>query len=131
MYPNIFKPAIDFVAALILIICLSTLFLLVTVSLYFSNHGHTFFLQPRPGKNNKVFKIIKFKTMNDRRNKQGNLLPDAERLTAMGKFVRKTSLDEIPQLLNVIKGDMSLMGPARYWWNTYLYTINNKKGVMK
>jgi lipopolysaccharide/colanic/teichoic acid biosynthesis glycosyltransferase len=108
MYPNIFKPAIDFVAALILIICLSPVFLLVTVSLYFSNHGHPFFLQSRPGKNDRIFKIIKFKTMNDKRNKQGNLLPDAERLTAMGKFVRKTSLDEIPQLLNVIKGDMSI-----------------------
>jgi lipopolysaccharide/colanic/teichoic acid biosynthesis glycosyltransferase len=103
MYPNIFKPAIDFVAALILIICLSPVFLLVTVSLYFSNHGHPFFLQPHPGKNNKIFKIVKFKTMNDRRNKQENLLPDAERLTAMGRFIPKTSLDEIPQLLNVIK----------------------------
>src|SRR5690606_28129468 len=73
--------------------------------------GRPFFLQPRPGKNGKIFKVIKFKTMNDRKDAQGNLLPDSERLTPIGAFIRKTSLDEIPQLLNVIKGDMSLVGP--------------------
>jgi lipopolysaccharide/colanic/teichoic acid biosynthesis glycosyltransferase len=75
------------------------------------NDGHVFFFQLRPGLNGKIFKVIKFKTMNDRRDSTGQLLPDADRLTALGKFIRKTSLDEIPQLLNVIKGDMSLVGP--------------------
>jgi lipopolysaccharide/colanic/teichoic acid biosynthesis glycosyltransferase len=76
-----------------------------------ANQGKPFFIQPRPGKNGKVFNIIKFKTMNDRKDEHGKLLPDADRLTPVGAFVRKTSLDEIPQLLNVIKGDMSLVGP--------------------
>jgi len=79
--------------------------------LFFANQGQPFFFQARPGKNGKIFRIIKFKTMNDKKDLQGNLLSDAERLTIIGKFVRKTSLDEIPQLLNVIKGDMSLIGP--------------------
>jgi lipopolysaccharide/colanic/teichoic acid biosynthesis glycosyltransferase len=108
VYSRYFKRGFDFILALIAFIILSPFSLLATILLVITNHGHPFFLQPRPGKNNKIFKIIKFKTMNDKRNKQGNLLPDAERLTAMGKFVRKTSLDEIPQLLNVIKGDMSI-----------------------
>lgn len=79
--------------------------------LFFLNNGKPFFIQPRPGKNEKIFKLIKFKTMNDKRDKLGYLLPDEKRLTVVGKFVRKTSLDEIPQLINVIKGDMSLVGP--------------------
>lgn len=86
-------------------------FLIVTLLLFIANEGKPFFLQPRPGKNERIFKIIKFKTMNDKKDSKGNLLSDSERLTAVGRFVRKTSLDEIPQLLNVIKGDMSLIGP--------------------
>jgi lipopolysaccharide/colanic/teichoic acid biosynthesis glycosyltransferase len=85
--------------------------LIVTILLAIANNGKPFFFQPRPGKNERIFKVIKFKTMNDRRDKNGELLPDADRLTSVGKFVRKTSLDEIPQLINVIKGDMSLVGP--------------------
>lgn len=84
---------------------------MITLGLFFANWGKPFFFQLRPGKGNKVFKIIKFKTMNDEKDSNGNLLSDAERLSSMGKFVRKTSLDEIPQLLNVIKGDMSIIGP--------------------
>lgn len=86
-------------------------FLIVTALLYLANQGKPFFLQPRPGKDGKIFRVIKYKTMNDQKDAQGNLLPDEVRLTPVGKFVRKTSLDEIPQLLNVIKGDMSLIGP--------------------
>ncbi len=111
MYKNIFKILIDFITALIGLLLLSPILLVVTLFLYFANSGKPFFIQERPGKNGKVFKIIKFKTMNDARDKSGQLLPDAQRLTGIGKFVRKTSLDEIPQLLNVIKGDMSIVGP--------------------
>lgn len=110
-YKNIIKRIIDFVLALTGLVVLSPVFFTVAVFLFFANQGKPFFLQPRPGKNGRIFKVIKFKTMNDRKDKEGNLLPDAERLTAIGSFVRKTSLDEIPQLLNVIKGDMSLVGP--------------------
>ncbi len=85
--------------------------MIVTIFLAIANEGKPFFFQVRPGKNEKLFKIIKFKTMNEKKDEQGNLLSDAERLTKVGAFVRKTSLDEIPQLLNVIKGDMSLIGP--------------------
>lgn len=92
-------------------IVLLPVFLLVILLLFIFNRGNVFFFQTRPGKNRRLFKVIKFKTMNDRKDGQGNLLPDAERLTGIGKFVRKTSLDEIPQLLNVIKGDMSMVGP--------------------
>lgn len=111
MYKGLFKPIFDFVLALTGFVVLSPVFFTVAVFLFFANQGKPFFLQPRPGKNGRIFKVIKFKTMNDRKDKEGNLLPDAERLTAIGSFVRKTSLDEIPQLLNVIKGDMSLVGP--------------------
>jgi undecaprenyl phosphate N,N'-diacetylbacillosamine 1-phosphate transferase len=102
---------LDFVAALIGLLLLSPIFLLVTIWLYFANEGKPFFFQSRPGKNGKVFKIIKFKTMNDKKDKNGDLLSDGERLNKTGIFIRKTSLDELPQLLNVIKGDMSLIGP--------------------
>ena len=90
---------------------LSPLFLLVTILLFFSNRGKPFFFQARPGLNEKTVRVIKFKTMNDKKNKQGELLPSIERITSVGTFMRKTSLDEIPQLINVIKGDMSLVGP--------------------
>ena len=111
MYKKIIKPALDFLIALIVFILLSPIFVVVTVGLWFANGGKPFFYQLRPGKGERIFKIIKFKTMNDRRDANGQLLPDAERLTKIGTFVRKTSLDEIPQLLNVLKGEMSLIGP--------------------
>lgn len=111
MYKFFLKRVLDFVAALIGFIILSPIFIAVTVFLYVANEGKPFFFQLRPGKQGKIFKIIKFKTMNDKKDAQGELLPDAQRLTKVGSFVRKTSLDEIPQLINVLKGDMSLIGP--------------------
>lgn len=111
MYKNFFKRLIDFIAALFGLIILSPVFLLVTIGLFFANQGRPFFFQLRPGKGGRIFKIVKFKTMNDRKDGNGELLPDADRLTSVGAFVRKTSLDEIPQLINVLKGDMSLIGP--------------------
>lgn len=111
MYKDIIKPTLDFLLSLFGFIILSPIFVVVTIGLYIANGGKPFFFQLRPGKDGKIFKIIKFKTMNDKKDSDGNLLPDADRLTKIGSFVRKTSLDEIPQLLNVIKGDMSLIGP--------------------
>lgn len=112
MYRNFFKRAFDFFISSIGFIIISPIFLLLWIWLSISNKGAgAFFFQERPGKNAKIFKVVKFKTMTDERDASGNLLPDAERLTKVGKFVRSTSLDEIPQLLNVIKGDMSLIGP--------------------
>lgn len=111
MYENYIKRFFDFTMALVALICLSPIFIIITIGLFFANQGVPFFLQSRPGKNEKIFIIIKFKTMNDKKDKTGNLLSDAERLTKIGAFVRKTSLDEIPQLLNMLKGDMSLIGP--------------------
>lgn len=111
MYRKIIKPILDFSLAFIGFLMLSPIFIMVAIGLYFANDGKPFFFQLRPGKDGKIFKIIKFKTMNDKKDADGNLLPDADRLTKIGSFVRKTSLDEIPQLLNVIKGDMSLIGP--------------------
>ena len=111
MYRKIFKHLIDFIASLVALILLSPIFILVTVLLFIANQGKPFFFQARPGKDERIFNIIKFKTMNDKKDENGNLLSDAERLTKVGAFVRKTSLDEIPQLINVLKGDMSLIGP--------------------
>ena len=112
LYRHYFKRLFDFVIALVGLIILSPLLLILLIGLSIANKGaRAFFLQERPGKDEKIFKVIKFKTMNDRRDENGNLLPDAERLTSVGKFIRKTSLDEIPQLINVLKGDMSLVGP--------------------
>lgn len=111
MYKGFFKRFLDFIVAFLGVIILSPVFLIVTIGLFFANQGKPFFFQKRPGKNERIFKVIKFKTMNDKKDVQGNLLSDAERLTTIGAFVRKTSLDEIPQLLNVLKGDMSLIGP--------------------
>lgn len=111
MYLIFFKPIFDFLFGLIAFVLLLPLFFLVTLFLFIANIGQPFFIQIRPGKKGRLFKVIKFKTMNNRRDKSGNLLPDAERLTPIGQFVRKTSIDEIPQLLNVIKGDMSIVGP--------------------
>ncbi len=112
MYRRFFKRVIDFVLSLLGIICTSPLILLVMVLLYFANEGAgVFFLQERPGYKGKIFKVIKFKTMNEKRGADGNLLPDLLRITKVGKFVRTTSLDELPQLFNVLKGDMALIGP--------------------
>ena len=124
MYKNGLKPFLDFVAALVGLLLLSPIFIGITVFLYFSNQGKPFFFQQRPGKDGKIFKIVKFKTMNDKKDSLGNLLPDADRLTKVGMFVRKTSLDEIPQLLNVLRGDMSLIGP-RPLLTHYLHLYND------
>ena len=112
MYCRFFKRFFDLVIALSALICLSPILIVVTIWLHFANKGTgAFFLQERPGKNEKIFKIIKYKTMTDERDANGNLLPDADRLTKVGRFVRSTSIDELPQLINVLKGDMSLIGP--------------------
>lgn len=128
MYKNFFKRIIDFLIAFLGLFILSPIFIIVTIALYFANQGKPFFFQLRPGKDEKIFKIIKFKSMNEKKDAEGNLLPDAERLTKAGRFVRKTSLDEIPQLINVLKGDMSLIGPRPL--RTYylpLYNSEQKK----
>lgn len=111
MYRSVSKRIIDFVIAFIGLILISPVFIIVMTGLYFANQGKPFFFQKRPGKNARIFSIVKFKTMNDKKDTNGNLLPDADRMTKIGSFVRKTSLDEIPQLINVLKGDMSLIGP--------------------
>ena len=111
MYKIFFKPLLDFVLSLLGLIISSPIFLIVFIALLLANKGKVFFLQNRPGKNEEIFKIIKFRTMNDKKDAHGNLLPDEERLTTIGKLVRKTSLDEIPQLINVLLGNMSLIGP--------------------
>ncbi|MDM1094752.1 sugar transferase [Myroides odoratimimus] len=128
MYQSVIKPTCDFLASFFGFILLSPIFLIVTIILFFLNEGKPFFFQARPGKNEKVFKIIKFKTMNDKKDKEGNLLPMANRITPFGAFLRKSSLDEIPQLINIIKGDMSLIGP-RPLLVSYLsmYTENQKR----
>ncbi|MCB0456596.1 MAG: sugar transferase [Flavobacteriaceae bacterium] len=111
MYVRLIKPFFDRIFAVIGFLILSPIFIFCTLFLFLANHGSPFFFQKRPGKNEKIFTIIKFKTMNDKKDSEGNLLSDSERLTTVGKFIRKTSLDEIPQLLNVIVGDMSFVGP--------------------
>lgn len=112
MYKHYFKRLLDFIIVLISIICISPFLLIITIWLHFANKGAgAFFTQERPGINGKIFKIIKFKSMTDERDEYGNLLPDAQRITKVGKFVRSTSIDELPQLFNVLKGDMSLIGP--------------------
>ncbi|MGV0936471.1 sugar transferase [Empedobacter falsenii] len=124
MYKNYLKRFFDFTIALIGLICLSPIFITVMIGLYFANQGKPFFFQERPGLNERIFNIIKFKTMNDKKDVQGNLLSDAERLTPIGAFVRKTSLDEIPQLINVLKGDMSIIGPRPL--RTYYLPLYNE-----
>jgi len=112
IYRNYIKRVLDFCIALVAIICLSPLLLVVTIWLHFANKGAgAFFVQERPGKDGKIFKIIKFKTMTDDRDVNGNLLPDEDRMTRVGSLVRSTSIDELPQLFNVLKGDMALIGP--------------------
>jgi lipopolysaccharide/colanic/teichoic acid biosynthesis glycosyltransferase len=124
MYKNFVKPAGDIFVSAVGLVLLSPLFLIITIFLFFANDGKPFFFQSRPGEKRRIFKIIKFKTMNDRTDVSGNLLPDSLRLTTVGKFVRKTSLDEIPQLLNVVKGDMSLIGPRPLLTN-YLHLYDD------
>lgn len=112
MYKHFFKRFFDLWISLVVLIIISPILLVVTIWLHFANKGAgAFFFQDRPGKNAKIFKVIKFKTMTDERDADGNLLPDEKRLTKVGKFVRSTSIDELPQLINVFKGDMALIGP--------------------
>ena len=112
MYKRFFKRVLDFVIALIALVLVGWFLIIVAIWLHFANKGAgAFFLQERPGKGGKIFKVIKFKTMTDERDAEGNLLPDEVRLTKVGRFVRSTSIDELPQLVNVLKGDMSLIGP--------------------
>jgi len=126
MYHFFFKRIIDFSVALVGLLLLTPLFIIITIGLFFANHGKPFFFQTRPGKNENLFRIVKFKTMNDKKDTEGNLLSDAERLTPIGAFVRKTSLDELPQLFNVLVGDMSLIGP-RPLLPQYLPLYNEKQ----
>jgi lipopolysaccharide/colanic/teichoic acid biosynthesis glycosyltransferase len=111
MYKIFIKTFIDRVLALVVLLAISPIFLIVMISLMLAYRGNPFFYQKRPGRNEKIFKIVKFKSMNDAKDADGKLLPDALRLTRLGSLIRKTSLDEIPQLINVVKGDMSLVGP--------------------
>ncbi len=111
MYTSFFKRLLDILVASIILLLLSPLFIVVWLLLLFANKGKAFFYQLRPGKDEKIFKIVKFKSMNDKKGPDGNLLPDGDRITKVGNFVRKSSLDELPQLWNVLKGDMSLIGP--------------------
>ncbi|TXD92892.1 sugar transferase [Gillisia hiemivivida] len=111
MYILFFKPFCDFLISLVALLILSPLLLIATILLFLANKGNPFFVQKRPGKNGEIFNIVKFKTMTNEKNVDGILLPDSQRLTVIGKFIRKTSLDEIPQLWNVLIGDMSIIGP--------------------
>ena len=124
MYKSFIKPFFDIMSSFMGLILLLPIFLIITIFLYFANYGKPFFFQSRPGKNGKVFKIIKFKTMNDKKDKDGNLLSDEIRLTKTGNFVRKTSLDEIPQLFNVLRGEMSIIGP-RPLLTSYLHLYDD------
>lgn len=119
MYKFLIKPLMDRLVAFIAFVVILPIFLLIVLLLFIFQSGEVFFIQSRPGKNEEIFKVIKFKTMNNKTDSKGDLLPDKDRLTGIGKFIRKTSLDEIPQLLNVIKGDMSFVGP-RPWLVEYL-----------
>ncbi|MBI3217908.1 MAG: sugar transferase [Bacteroidetes bacterium] len=110
-YGDWLKPILDRLVALFALIVISPVFLMIVILLFVFQDGHVWFTQMRPGKNERLFRLIKFKTMNERRNSRGELLSDVERLTKIGKFIRKTSLDELPQLINVIKGEMSFVGP--------------------
>lgn len=124
MYQSIIKPICDFLFSLIAMILLLPVFVILGLLLLIANKGNPFFVQSRPGKNGKVFKIIKFRTMDNNKDKNGILLPDTERLTTIGRFIRKTSLDEIPQLFNVLKGDMSIIGP-RPLLTSYYHLYNS------
>ena len=127
MYKYFFKRVIDFTLSLLALLVIWPILLIIYIWLTIANKGAgALFYQERPGKNGKIFKVIKFKTMTDERDANGNLLPDADRLTKVGKFVRSTSIDELPQLINVLKGDMSLIGP-RPLTTTYLFLYNEEQ----
>ncbi|MEM0575281.1 sugar transferase [Flavobacterium polysaccharolyticum] len=126
MYRKFIKASLDFFFALIILILVSPILIFVTIGLFFANQGKPFFFQIRPGKNENLFRIMKFKTMNDKKDVEGNLLSDADRLTPIGAWVRKTSLDELPQLFNVLRGDMSLIGP-RPLLSEYLTLYNTQQ----
>lgn len=128
MYTKLIKPFLDFIVALTAFIVVFPVFLIVAILLLVFQKGQVFFIQPRPGKHERIFKVIKFKTMADLYDDEGNQLPDEDRLTKIGTFVRKTSLDEIPQLINILKGDMSFIGP-RPWLVEYLdlYTDEQRR----
>jgi len=111
MYSGFFKSVIDFIASFVCLVVLSPVLLVVTLLLLLANKGNAFFFQQRAGKNGELFWVIKFRTMNNKKDGHGKLLPDKERLTTVGKFVRSTSLDELPQVVNILRGDMSLIGP--------------------
>lgn len=125
MYKHFFKRVLDFLLALLALLLMGWFIIIVAIWLHFANKGAgAFFTQERPGKNGKIFKVIKFKTMTDDRDADGNLLPDVQRITKVGRFVRSTSVDELPQLINILKGDMSLIGP-RPLTPAYLLVFDN------
>lgn len=126
MYANFFKRVFDFLAAAIGLLVLSPILMVITIILFFSNKGKPFFLHARPGKNEKIFKVIKFKTMNDKKDAEGNFLPFEQRVTGIGKICRKYSLDELPQLFNVLAGHMSIIGP-RPLLPVYLERYNSRQ----
>lgn len=136
MYKHFFKRLFDFILAFFGLLFLLPFLIVATIALYFANQGKPFFFQLRPGLNGKIFKIIKFKTMNDAKDAQGNLLPDEKRLTKVGAIVRKTSIDELPQLINVLIGDMSLIGPRpllpeylKYYNEDEMYRLTVRPGI--
>lgn len=132
MYKRGLKRGLDFVIVFIVLLVIWPILLLLIIFLHFTNKGAgVFFTQDRPGKNARIFKAIKFKTMTDERDSGGNLLPDAERLTKIGKIVRSLSIDELPQLINVLKGDMALVGPVLYCRSIFLYIQRNSSVAMK
>jgi len=133
MYKFFFKRILDFTVAFIAFLMFLPVFIVLTIILYFENEGKPFFTQDRPGKNEKIFNVLKFKTMNDKKDKNGELLPDIERLTKLGTFVREKSLDEIPQLINVLKGDMSIIGPRplRTFYLPYYSKTEKKRHTVR
>ena len=132
MYSFFLKRLIDFIVVFGVLVIIWPILLIMTLWLHFANRGAgAFFTQERPGQYGKIFKVIKFKTMTDERDENGDLLPDEKRLTKIGKFIRSTSVDELPQLFNVLKGDMSLIGPRPYYPNIFLFIQRNKLAAMK
>ena len=132
MYKHLFKRTLDVIFSFIGLLAVSPILILVWVMLLVTNGCNgAFFVQNRPGKNGKLFKVIKFKTMNDKRDNAGNLLPDSYRITLLGKIIRSLSIDELPQLINVLKGEMSLVGPRPCLLNICRYTLKNKQDDTK